>query len=94
MCTFLPIGVNALTDNVNLMARSLTNQVQSIAKRKAAASGDLTKKIKVHVRGKVLELKEMMNRMAESLSVFSDEVMWVMQEVGASECLKLNDTVT
>jgi osomolarity two-component system sensor histidine kinase NIK1 len=72
-----------LTDNVNLMAMNLTNQVRSIAEvTKAVAGGDLTKKIEVDVRGEILELKETVNKMTESLSVFADEVTRVAREVG------------
>lgn len=72
-----------LTDNVNLMAMNLTNQVRSIAGvTKAVAQGDLTKKIEVDVRGEILELKETVNGMTESLSIFADEVTRVAREVG------------
>ncbi|KIJ97792.1 hypothetical protein K443DRAFT_681283 [Laccaria amethystina LaAM-08-1] len=72
-----------LTDNVNLMAMNLTNQVRSIAQvTKAVAGGDLTKKIEVDVRGEILDLKETVNGMTESLSVFADEVTRVAREVG------------
>ncbi|KAF9244482.1 hypothetical protein BU15DRAFT_85871 [Melanogaster broomeanus] len=64
-----------LTDNVNLMAMNLTNQVRSIAEvTKAVAAGDLTRKIEVDVRGEIKELKETVNGMTESLSLFADEV--------------------
>lgn len=57
------------------MAMNLTNQVRSIAEvTKAVAGGDLTKKIEVDVRGEILDLKETVNGMTESLSVFADEV--------------------
>ncbi len=40
--------IQVLTDNVNLMAMNLTNQVRSIAEvTKAVAGGDLTKKIQM-----------------------------------------------
>jgi osomolarity two-component system sensor histidine kinase NIK1 len=72
-----------LTDNVNLMAMNLTNRVRSIAQvTKAMVSGDLMKKIEVDVRGEILELKETVNGMMESLSVFADEVTRVAREVG------------
>ncbi|KZP13596.1 hypothetical protein FIBSPDRAFT_753155 [Athelia psychrophila] len=72
-----------LTDNVNLMAMNLTNQVRSIAQvTKAVAGGDLTKKIEVDVRGEILELKETVNGMTESLSVFAAEVTRLAREVG------------
>jgi osomolarity two-component system, sensor histidine kinase NIK1 len=61
----------------------LTSQVRSIAKvTKAVAGGDLTKKIDVDVRGEILELKETVNGMTESLSVFAAEVTRVAREVG------------
>ncbi|KAF9254420.1 hypothetical protein L218DRAFT_886343 [Marasmius fiardii PR-910] len=73
----------SLTDNVNLMAMNLTNQVRSIAEvTKAVASGDLSKKIVVDVKGEIADLKETVNEMTESLSVFADEVTRVAKEVG------------
>ncbi|KAH9971282.1 hypothetical protein BJV74DRAFT_783695 [Russula compacta] len=72
-----------LADNVNLMAMNLTNQVRSIAEvTKAVANGDLTKRVEVDVRGEMLDLKETVNGMTESLSVFADEVTRVAREVG------------
>ena len=48
-----------LTDNVNFMAGNLTSQVRNIAEvTKAVASGDLSKKITVDVKGEILELKK------------------------------------
>jgi osomolarity two-component system sensor histidine kinase NIK1 len=49
---------------------------------KAVAGGDLTKKIEVNVCGEILELKETVNGMTESLSVFADEVMRFAREAG------------
>src|SRR5438874_2341309 len=47
-----------LTHNVNLMAENLTGQVRNIAEvTTAVASGDLSKKITVDVKGEILELK-------------------------------------
>ncbi|KAF8810632.1 hypothetical protein BYT27DRAFT_7209327 [Phlegmacium glaucopus] len=72
-----------LTDNVNLMAMNLTNKVRSIAEvTKAVAGGALTKVIEVDVRGEILELKETVNGMTGSLSVFADEVTRVAREWG------------
>jgi osomolarity two-component system sensor histidine kinase NIK1 len=72
-----------LTSNVNLMAMNLTNQVRSIAQvTKAVASGDLSKRIEVDVKGEILDLKETVNNMTESLSLFADEVTRVAREVG------------
>src|SRR5438093_725050 len=48
-----------LTENVNQMASSLTEQVRNIAEvTTAVATGDLSKKITVDVRGEVPELEE------------------------------------
>jgi len=72
-----------LTDNVNFMASNLTNQVRNIADvTTAVASGDLSKKITVDVRGEILELKNTINTMVDQLSSFADEVTRVAREVG------------
>lgn len=53
-----------LTDNVNMMASKITNQVRDIAVvAKAVAQGDLSKKVKANAQGEVLELKNTMNKM-------------------------------
>lgn len=65
------------------MAMNRTNQVRSIAEvTKAVASGDFTQRITVDVRGEMSDLKETVNGMTESLSVFADEVTYVAKEVG------------
>ncbi len=47
-----------LTDNVNTMAENLTGQVRAIAEvTTAVATGDLSKKITIDVKGEILELK-------------------------------------
>src|SRR5437879_13859814 len=47
-----------LTDNVNLMARNLTGQVRNIAEvTTAVANGDLSKQVRMDVKGEVRELK-------------------------------------
>ncbi len=72
-----------LTDNVNLMAKNLTAQVRNIAEvATAIASGDLSKKITVDVRGELLVLKETLNTMVEQLRSFAGEVTRVAREVG------------
>ena len=72
-----------LTDNVNSMAGNLTGQVRNIAEvATAIASGDLSKKITVDVRGEILQLKETMNTMVEQLRSFAAEVTRVAREVG------------
>jgi HAMP domain-containing protein/signal transduction histidine kinase/DNA-binding response OmpR family regulator len=72
-----------LTDNVNFMAGNLTSQVRNIAEvTKAVASGDLSKKITVDVKGEILELKATINTMVDQLSSFAAEVTRVAREVG------------
>src|SRR5574341_832422 len=72
-----------LTDNVNSMAGNLTAQVRNIAEVSTAiASGDLSKKITVDVRGEILQLKETINTMVEQLRSFAAEVTRVAREVG------------
>src|SRR6185437_8912996 len=72
-----------LTDNVNVMASNLTNQVRSIAQvAEAVAKGDLTRKITVEAAGEVAALAEVINTMVDTLSAFADEVTRVAREVG------------
>jgi HAMP domain-containing protein/signal transduction histidine kinase/CheY-like chemotaxis protein len=72
-----------LTDSVNQMASNLTDQVRNIANvTTAVATGDLSKKITVDVRGEMLELKNTINTMVEQLNSFAFEVTRVAREVG------------
>src|ERR1051326_6712318 len=72
-----------LTDSVNFMARNLTGQVRNIAEvTTAVATGDLSKKITVDVKGEILELKNTINTMVDQLSSFAAEVTRVAREVG------------
>ena len=72
-----------LTDNVNSMAANLTGQVRNISEVTiAVASGDLSRKITVDVRGEILQLKETMNTMVDQLRSFASEVTRVAREVG------------
>src|SRR5687767_3219995 len=72
-----------LTDNVNSMAGNLTSQVRNIADvTKAVAAGDLSKKITVDVKGEILELKNTVNTMVDTLRSFASEVTRVAREVG------------
>src|SRR4029077_7168120 len=67
----------------NLMAKNLTAQVRNIAEvATAIASGDLSKKITVDVRGELLVLKETLNTMVEQLRSFAGEGTRVRAEVG------------
>src|SRR5215471_6984946 len=72
-----------LTVSVNSMASNLTNQVRNIAEvTTAVASGDLSRKITVDVRGEILELKNTINTMVDQLNAFASEVTRVAREVG------------
>ena len=69
-----------LTDNVNSMAANLTGQVRNIAEvTTAVASGDLSKKITVDVKGEILALKSTINTMVDQLNAFAGEVSRVAQ---------------
>src|SRR5207302_6221544 len=46
------------------------------------ATGDLSKKVTVDVRGEIAELKNTINVMVDQLSAFADEVTRVAREVG------------
>src|SRR5690606_28046375 len=72
-----------LTDNVNVMAANLTDQVRGIAEvATAIARGDLSRKITVDVKGELLELKNTINTMVDQLRSFASEVTRVAREVG------------
>ncbi len=72
-----------LTDSVNFMAGNLTSQVRNIADvTTAVATGDLSKKITVDVKGEILELKNTINTMVDQLRSFASEVTRVAREVG------------
>src|ERR671935_175051 len=72
-----------LTDSVNSMASNLTGQVRNIAEvATAVASGDLSRKITVDVRGEILQLKDTLNTMVDQLNRFAGEVTRVAREVG------------
>jgi HAMP domain-containing protein/signal transduction histidine kinase/DNA-binding response OmpR family regulator len=73
-----------LTDSVNKMASNLTSQVRNIAEvTTAVATGDLSRKIDVDVKGEILELKNTINTMVEQLRGFASEVTRVAREVGS-----------
>ena len=72
-----------LTENVNLMATNLTDQVRNISEvTTAVATGDLSKKITVEVKGEILRLKTTINTMVDQLNGFASEVTRVAREVG------------
>src|SRR5678810_1194519 len=72
-----------LTDNVNLLAGNLTVQLRDVSKvATAIANGDLTQKITVDVKGEILQIKDVINKMVDQLSSFAAEVTRVAKEVG------------
>src|SRR3954466_11568493 len=72
-----------LTENVNVMASNLTDQVRSIAEvTTAVADGDLSQKIEVETKGEVAQLADTINRMVDQLRSFAAEVTRVAREVG------------
>jgi HAMP domain-containing protein/signal transduction histidine kinase/CheY-like chemotaxis protein len=72
-----------LTDNVNTMASNLTVQLRDVSKvATAIANGDLTRKITVDVKGEILQMKDVINRMVDQLNSFAAEVTRVAKEVG------------
>jgi len=72
-----------LTDSVNQMTGNLTDQVRNIAEvTKAVASGDLTKKVTIDVKGEIFDLKNTINTMVDQLNSFAYEVTRVAREVG------------
>ncbi|MBV9901285.1 MAG: HAMP domain-containing protein, partial [Alphaproteobacteria bacterium] len=72
-----------LTDNVNLMATNLTNQVRGIAEVvTAVAQGNLKRKLTVDAKGEIAALAETINFMIETLSTFGDQVTNMAREVG------------
>ncbi|WP_240545803.1 HAMP domain-containing protein [Paenibacillus artemisiicola] len=77
-----------LTDSVNFMASTLTDQVRNIAEvTTAVAKGDLSKHITVSAKGEIMELKNTINTMVDQLSTFSSEVTRVAREVGTEGIL-------
>jgi CheY-like chemotaxis protein/signal transduction histidine kinase/HAMP domain-containing protein len=72
-----------LTDNVNVMAANLTEQVRGIVKVvTAVADGDLTQSLSVQAKGEVAALAETINDMTGTLATFADQVSSVAREVG------------
>jgi HAMP domain-containing protein len=72
-----------LTDNVNSMATNLTGQVRNIAEvTTAVATGDLSKKITVDVRGEILQLQGDHQHDGRSAERLRRRVTRVAREVG------------
>ncbi|MDP9136697.1 MAG: response regulator, partial [Pseudomonadota bacterium] len=72
-----------LTDNVNVMATNLTEQVRGIVKVvTAVADGDLKQNLTVKSKGEVAALAETINNMTGTLATFAEQVTTVAREVG------------
>src|SRR5205814_719043 len=72
-----------LTDNVNAMAGNLTVQLRDVSKvATAIANGDLSQKVTVDVKGEILQIKDVINKMVDQLNSFAVEVTRVAKEVG------------
>ena len=72
-----------LTDNVNIMARNLTEQVRGIARVvTAVAQGDLKQELRLESRGEIATLVDTINGMTVTLSSFADQVSDVAHDVG------------
>lgn len=85
----------AVTENVNLMATNLTNQVRAIATvTTAVAHGDLSQKIDVHAQGEILQLKNTINKMVDLLQLFALEVLKVARDVGINGKLGIQAQVS
>src|SRR4029434_1395051 len=77
-----------LTDSVNSLAGNLTGQVRNIAEvATAVATGDLSKKITVDVKGEFFELKNTINTMVDQLRSFGSEVTRAAREVATQRRL-------
>ena len=73
----------SLTDNVNVMAANLTEQVRGIVRVvTAVAQGNLEQKLTVKSKGEVAALAETINNMIDTLATFADQVTSVAREVG------------
>ncbi|MEA2614479.1 MAG: hypothetical protein QOE72_262 [Chloroflexota bacterium] len=72
-----------LTDNVNMMAGNLTDQVRGIARVvTSVADGDLKRRLTVEAKGEVAALADTINNMTDTLATFADQVTTVAREVG------------
>ncbi|TKA62989.1 Histidine protein kinase NIK1, partial [Cryomyces minteri] len=77
-----------LTENVNIMAENLTDQVREIAVvTTAVAQGDLSRKIERPARGEILQLQQTINTMVDQLRTFATEVTRVARDVGTEGVL-------
>ena len=79
-----------LTENVNMMASSLTVQVRNIAQvTTAVANGDLSQKITIDAKGEIMDLKDTINAMVDNLSVIVGDINNVMVLVGEGNLTRM-----
>ncbi|GAC1482150.1 MAG: hypothetical protein PVSMB9_07810 [Candidatus Dormibacteria bacterium] len=72
-----------LTNNVNMMAGNLTDQVRGIARVvTAVAEGDLRRKVVFEAKGEIALLADTINEMTDTLATFAEQVTSVAREVG------------
>jgi CheY-like chemotaxis protein/signal transduction histidine kinase/HAMP domain-containing protein len=72
-----------LTDNVNVMAANLTEQVRGIVRVvTAVAEGNLKRSLAVRAKGEMAALGETINAMIDTLATFAEQVTTVAREVG------------
>ncbi|AKU90974.1 HAMP domain-containing protein [Vulgatibacter incomptus] len=72
-----------LTENVNIMAANLTDQVRGIGRVvTAVANGDLSKRLILVAKGEIATLADTINDMTDTLRTFADQVTSVAREVG------------
>src|SRR6185436_7127179 len=72
-----------LTDNVNMMAANLTDQVRGIGKVvTSVANGNLRQRVTFEAKGEIAELADTINNMIDTLATFADQVTTVAREVG------------
>lgn len=77
-----------LTENVNIMAKNLTDQVREIATvTTAVAHGDLSSKIQSRANGEIYQLQQTINTMVDQLRTFATEVNRVARDVGTEGVL-------
>ncbi|KAI9788509.1 MAG: histidine kinase osmosensor [Peltula sp. TS41687] len=77
-----------LTENVNVMAKNLTDQVREIASvTTAVAHGDLSQKVHIPASGEILQLQQTINTMVDQLRTFATEVTRVARDVGTEGVL-------
>ena len=79
-----------LTDNVNMLAENLTNQVRNIAQVSTAiANGDLNQKITIEAKGEILQLKDTLNTMVDQLNGITGGINSVMDLVGEGNLTRI-----